>query len=715
MTETTTTTDAEQGKAAADPPVKTADEGDEPSSTGDSDIDLANAENMSETDGDETADDSSTENSKDDPFVPPSPDGDKKKKPKVVLEKRPALTGRWHAVLSQQGSDFYVWLLDFSVTDDAAQPDGKKREVTVVASLEENADLKSFAVTDTTANLVFSIEDAELDFVGELTDGIVYGNVVLNGKTCGAMRLLPTKDKDLKPHETPDEAEGIAELQKAIGSPKPFDALREFCRKHPEYPLTLEIYKQLQMQAATEKLDEAAIKALFSDMVENSRRWGPRMELWTKIEGATLMAFTSSAPQYALEIFDEVGLSIPEDLSAWKPRLEAGRTKAHIEIGLAELGSSDELIQQAAYQKLQDIHVKNPFDPSLTYSMANYAATSGKADDAIALYAELVALPMMERLVPVDAEKSQLPPSEALAKLWNKKHGNTDGLEAHLNEIYEKRIRSFVDQPIDEASSQAGNRVALCELFTGAECPPCVAADVATGAVELRYPRSDLVVIRYHQHIPGPDPLTNEDSEARFSYYRPRGTPAVFLNGEVVENVGGFFPQTIGGYESLQQGIDGVLPLNSDVQIEIQASGTGPEYNISVKLTGITAEHKDLRLRIVLAEEKIEFLAGNGIRSHEMVVRSMPGGARGEELSADKLEVQQKVNLDELKTNLGNYLKAYEEGQDVEFSAKPLDLNRLHVVAFVQNEETHEILQTAIIPLSATTTAATESETSGGN
>ncbi|HVS34832.1 MAG TPA: hypothetical protein VMS17_04565, partial [Gemmataceae bacterium] len=48
------------------------------------------------------------------------------------------------------------------------------------------------------------------------------------------------------------------------------------------------------------------------------------------------------------------------------------------------------------------------------------------------------------------------------------------------------------------------DRVAVVELFTGAQCPPCVAADVAFDAVGKSYKADDLVLLQYHLHIPGP-------------------------------------------------------------------------------------------------------------------------------------------------------------------------------------------------------------------
>ena len=65
-----------------------------------------------------------------------------------------------------------------------------------------------------------------------------------------------------------------------------------------------------------------------------------------------------------------------------------------------------------------------------------------------------------------------------------------------------------------------------------------------------------------------------------------------------------------------------------------------------------------------------------------------------------KLEFSESLNLAEFKKNLSEYLIAFEEGQGVEFPVKPLSLKKLHLVAFVQNDETKEIVQSASIPVS---------------
>jgi len=53
----------------------------------------------------------------------------------------------------------------------------------------------------------------------------------------------------------------------------------------------------------------------------------------------------------------------------------------------------------------------------------------------------------------------------------------------------------------------------LFELFTNGFCETCVAAEAALSALEKTYAKSELVVLRYQQNKPGPDPLANEESD----------------------------------------------------------------------------------------------------------------------------------------------------------------------------------------------------------
>jgi hypothetical protein len=82
-------------------------------------------------------------------------------------------------------------------------------------------------------------------------------------------------------------------------------------------------------------------------------------------------------------------------------------------------------------------------------------------------------------------------------------------------------------------------RAVLVELFTGAQCPPCVASDMAFDGLEKTYQPGEVVLLQYHLHIPGPDPMANLDTDGRFDFYadlyakKVRGTPTNLFNGKL--------------------------------------------------------------------------------------------------------------------------------------------------------------------------------------
>ena len=144
-------------------------------------------------------------------------------------------------------------------------------------------------------------------------------------------------------------------------------------------------------------------------------------------------------------------------------------------------------------------------------------------------------------------------------RLWQEKHGDSDGLSDYLNEIYEKQLHAIARPRVAARKNAASAKVVLCELFTGSECPPCVAADVATTALETTYAESEVIVLRYHQHIPAPDPLANDASDERFSSYDLQGTPALYVNGKDFSGAGGFLEQVADIYGRLLKTIEPIL------------------------------------------------------------------------------------------------------------------------------------------------------------
>src|SRR5262249_11450951 len=138
-------------------------------------------------------------------------------------------------------------------------------------------------------------------------------------------------------------------------------------------------------------------------------------------------------------------------------------------------------------------------------------------------------------------------------------------------------------------------RVLVMELFTGAQCPPCVAADAAFDALETTYKPADVILLQYHMHIPGPDPLTNPDSEARMRYYSkkfPRdagGTPSTIFNGKANSlGGGGLLAQSERKYHQYREHIDKLLEETTPVHLNLTAGRKGDHINLKAEVSELS-------------------------------------------------------------------------------------------------------------------------------
>jgi hypothetical protein len=222
-----------------------------------------------------------------------------------------------------------------------------------------------------------------------------------------------------------------------------------------------------------------------------------------------------------------------------------------------------------------------------------------------------------------------------------------------------------------------------------------VAADLAFDAVEKTYRPSEVVLLQYHLHIPGPDPLTNKDTEARQMYYDEQieGTPTAFFNGKPAAPGGGGLEDAQGKYKEYRAVIDPLLETSAKAKVQANAVRKGNRIDISAEVTDVEQQGDKVRLRLALVEDQVRYTGGNNLRFHHRVVRAMPGGVEGLALKEKSGKQSVTVNLDELRKSLSAYLDAYAERKSFPNDQRPMDFKNLSVVAFVQNDETKEILQ----------------------
>ena len=296
----------------------------------------------------------------------------------------------------------------------------------------------------------------------------------------------------------------------------------------------------------------------------------------------------------------------------------------------------------------------------------------------------------------------------ALNTAYSKTHnGATSGLDELLDTEYHKRFPNPLHLDAYQANDKRSDRTVLAEVFTGGGCPPCVGADLAFDAAMERYSRKDVAVVMYHQHVPRPDPMTNNDTQARSKYYAVGGVPTYFIDGAAVKFNGAGRDGTKGVWEHIQSPIEKDLGTAAEAKISVRASASGNAVSVSASIDGVKSESKDLRVHVLLLEKEITYSGENGIRYHPMVVRAM-GGKDDDGFAlnpAAPSPLEQSWDLEKisasLKTQLDNYEAKGHRGSPFKFIEKKYQIDRsnLAVVVFVQDAKTKHVLQAAFVDL----------------
>ena len=123
------------------------------------------------------------------------------------------------------------------------------------------------------------------------------------------------------------------------------------------------------------------------------------------------------------------------------------------------------------------------------------------------------------------------------------------------------------------------------------------------------------------------------------------------------------------------------------------------DLKVTASANNLPKETDNLRLRLVIAEDHLEYAARNGIRLHEMVVRQMPGGVEGTKVKEGKLQFDDNISLAKFKKDIIEQTANFENRTGALVPEEALQLKKLSVVAFVQNDKSGEILQSAIVAI----------------
>jgi tetratricopeptide (TPR) repeat protein len=495
--------------------------------------------------------------------------------------------------------------------------------------------------------------------------------------------------------DIPADRKAWMELSK-IKEPKPkLLALEKFMRENPKsgmlamaresYVGTLVKVAPSKASGKTEKLaktlspGEAA--GLFKSLADNLKDASGFDEQSEKAARRALELITSKAAEAEARAEAEKMKDSPAMVAMIEGRQKTQPAAYHFSLGqvMEKRGRAAEA--QAQYVEALKI------DPRLSgaaVALAGVENAAGHTDLALAYQAQS----LLSSATPEG--------KKVFAEMWTKAKGSTTGMEAYLDARHKELFKSPAHAEAYKAPATRTSRVALAEIYTGAGCPPCAGADMAFDVVLERYPRADVAVLMFHQHIPRPDPIANSDTVARWKWLQGRGVPTMLIDGVPVQGGGGNAAMAQGIANRLIETLDERLQRVAGAAIELGVSNTGRVVTSTIG-TRTLEQLPDLKIHVALVEKEIHYSGENGVRFHPMVVRAfatLPLTALSIHMfDLETVRSELKKHIDEFEKHDdrhnkdGNY-RFYERRQE-------LDAANLAVVVFIQNTKTREVLQAA--------------------
>jgi len=104
-------------------------------------------------------------------------------------------------------------------------------------------------------------------------------------------------------------------------------------------------------------------------------------------------------------------------------------------------------------------------------------------------------------------------------------------------------------------------------------------------------------------------------------------------------------------------------------------------------------------LRLALTEESVHYVGGNKLRFHHHVIRALPGGPMGKELTGGAGRVELTFDLAQLKLDQEAYLTDLAKSGAFPNPLPEIKLDDLAVVAFIQDDADKSVLHAVSVPV----------------
>lgn len=626
---------------------------------------------------------------------------------KEPAEEATPLSGRWllrHSDYSEEQGFRDVGALLIELDAEASPPTAK---LLAEAPAMKSAKITSVTVENGTVTLGLQVGEQPMEFVGKHDRTRVWGNLCFHSERLEPawLEAMPADASRINASQLSSPPNWFADLPKETD----WRSHYSFCQKHPESPVAVKFYRsRLADGLAAEGISGEKYEEFVAESLRSAAGWGPRMESAMKLDIGWELLNDGHLLESGIELLKESLAGLPPVM-----RDHVSGPVANL-IGQAEdvlvqrqaLTARNEIADgkvEAGFNKLDKLLAENPFNHVVMYLKAEAARAEDRYDDAVPLYAALAEWPGLDAQIHNEAvwiQGDSVPPASQLLKMWVDRNTVQSGLAEYRRSIYEQGMQKVADLAGKPKSLPETGRNVLVEFFTTADSPACTAAELGLTAVERNYPRPRVIVLRYHQNDRTADPLANAEGADRFATVAGENMvfPTVALNGIPVDfPTGGSIAAAVRVAREIQSSVDSQLSQSTEVRLKLSARLKGDEVAMSIELGGLEETETPHRLVLALAEDDVAYAGRNGVKQHNLVVRSLVGGPTGTPIVDGSVPLPDRPRLSDIRSLLTAQMGIAAKKYDVDFSQQPVALSPLWLVGFVQNSETQEIVQAAAV------------------
>ncbi len=274
----------------------------------------------------------------------------------------------------------------------------------------------------------------------------------------------------------------------------------------------------------------------------------------------------------------------------------------------------------------------------------------------------------------------------------HEKVGDGEPLIPLLEEMSEGRVPALHPIPREPEEIKPTGRIILVELFTGAHCPPCAAADVAIDALAEYYTDQEVAVVQWHLPAAGPEPMISPVAKERAAKWGVRGTPTALIAGRKKIVGGGKADQAPSMLTKYQEVLRPLLSTEPVAKIEASAKLVKDSIQLRARVTEGASEN--LRLHAILVETLLLYPGRNGILFHHRVARARMTPTQG---APTDTPLKTDTSLAVVAMKLDAAVAALETREI--FRVRPTQPNpdHLEVVLFLEDISSREVPQALTI------------------